>query len=115
MALAVNMVGREGLHHARVDGLLTIGAGFGETPALGLNQLVRLRLPFESRVFVPRGFEEQFYIISKSFDGLVTDIRLDATQFEFDNTSPILRLRFDVTGTPAQIEMWIEAHHSVGR
>lgn len=115
MALVVSMVGDAGLHHARVDGLLTIGAGFGEVAAAGIDQLLRLRLPFESRVFVPAGFEEQFYVLSKSADGLVTDIRLDAQQFEYDSVSPILRLRVDLTGAPAQVEMWLEAHHSVGR
>jgi hypothetical protein len=115
MALSAVLVGREGLAHARVDGLLTVGPDFGEVPAVGLDQLVRLRLPYEPRVYVPVGFEEQFYILSKSIDGLVTDIRLDATQFEYDSVSPILRLRFDLTAAPAQIEMWLEAHHSVGR
>lgn len=115
MALVVSMVGDGGLHHARVDGLLTVGPGFGEVVAVGIDQLLRLRLPFEPRVFVPVDFEQQFYILSKSVDGLVTDIRLDAVQFEYDSVSPILRLRVDLTGAPAQVEVWLEAHHSVGR
>lgn len=115
MALTVNMVGPDGLHHAQSSGLLTLGAGFGEVAGVGPNQLLRLRLPYEARVYTPAGFEEQFYILAKSIDGSVTDIRLDATQFEYDSVSPILRLRVDLTAAPAQVEMWLEAHHSVGR
>lgn len=115
MALTVNMVGPAGLHHANASGTITIGAGFGEVAGVGPNQLMRLRLPYEPRVYNPAGFEEQFYVLVRSTDGLVTDVRLDATQFEYDAISPILRLRVDLTGAPAQVEMWLEAHHSVGR
>lgn len=115
MALAVSMVGDAGLHHAEAHGAITLGSGFGEVAAVGANQLLRLRLPYEPRVYNPAGFEEQFYVLAKSLDGLVTDIRLDAQQFEYDSVSPILRLRVDLTGAPAQVEMWLEAHHSVGR
>lgn len=114
MALSVALVG-QGLHHAVATGSITQGSGFGEVAALGAAQLMRLRLPFESRVYTPEGFERQFYIIAKSEDGNVTAVTLNATPFEYDDTSPIARFDVTITAFPAQMEIWLEAHHSVGR
>lgn len=105
----------DGLHHAIATGEITIGAGFGEVVGLGIGQLMQLRLPFESRVFVPEGFEEQFFILAKSLDGNVGDVRLNAIPFVYDPAGIILRLDVDITAAPANTYMQLEAHHSVGR
>lgn len=114
MALSVAIVG-EGLHHAVASGNITVGGDFGEVPATGIAQPMSLRLPFDSRVYVPEGFEDQFYIIAKSLDGSVSDVRLAPTAFTNDGVSPILHLLVDLTAAPAAMSIWLEAHHSIGR
>lgn len=114
MALSVTII-REGLHHAVANGSVTVGAGFGEVPAIGLAQPMALRLPYDTRVFVPRGFEDQFYVLAKSLDGMVTDVRLAPVVFTYDTVSPILHLLVDLVAAPAVTTIWLEAHHSVGR
>jgi hypothetical protein len=104
-----------GIHHAQALGNVTVGAGSGEVPAIGTNQLMTLPLPFPDRVYLYPGFEDQFYIISKSLDGNVTDVRLDAQQFSYVNGVPSLRLRMDVAAVPASVNILLEAHHSIGR
>lgn len=116
MALTAILVpGNEGVHHAITTGLLTVGPGFGEVPAIGMNQLLRLRLPFMPAFYATRGYEEQFYVIIKSLDGAVTNVVLDPLEFEYDNVSSILRLRVSLTSAPAALQTWLESHHSVGR
>jgi hypothetical protein len=114
MAMTATMV-EGGLHHAVATGSITVGAGFGEVPATGVAQLMRIRLPFDPKVYAVPGFEDQFYVTAKSLDGNVTDIALNATQFEYDSTSPILRLNVTITAAPAACLIWLEAHHSIGR
>jgi hypothetical protein len=119
MTMSVALV-PEGHHHAVALGPITQGAGFGEVAALGVGQLLRLRLPFGStpqtaNTIVMVGFEEQFYVLSKSLDGNVTDVRLNATQFEYDAQGAIIRLDVDIAAFPAEMQIWLEAHHSIGR
>lgn len=106
-------------HHARAAGNLTLGAGDGELPAAGANQLLTLPLPFPPDVVVYTGYADQIYILAKSMDGNVTDIRLDAVPVTttFVNgygLTSTLQLRVDATALPAQVDIWIEAHHSAG-
>lgn len=107
-----------GLLHAVTQGQIDVGLGFGQVPAIGLNQLMQLDLTqtFSRDVRNKVGYAEHVYIISKSLDGNVQDIRLDAVQFLPDsNGDPgILQLRVDLIA-PGQVYMLIEAHHSSGR
>lgn len=106
-----------GIHHAQALGSVVVGPNFGEVPAVGANQLMRLLLPFKKEIYTMPGFQDQVYVIPKSMDGNITDIRLDAVQFETDPTTgaQILRLRADVAAVPASVDIWVEAHHSAGR
>lgn len=114
MALSAAIVG-DGLHHAVASGDITVGAGFGEVPGVGAAQPLDLRLPFEPRVTVPEGFADQFYVMAKSLDGNVTDVRLAPVPFTNDGVSNILHLLVDITAAPAAMTIWLEAHHSIGR
>lgn len=114
MALTATMVGN-GQHHAIATGSITIGGGFGEVAGLGANQLLRIRLPFDPKLYAYPGFEDQFYIVARSLDGNVTDMTVNATGFEYDATSAILRLDVDITAAPAACYLQLEAYHSVGR
>lgn len=116
MTIAAALV-PSGLHHAKALGPITVGPGPGEVPAVGPGQLMILPLPFSDLVYRRSGFENQTYVISKSLDGNVTNIVLDAVQFQYDPITgqPALRLLVDVTAVPAQVDIWIEAHHSAGR
>lgn len=116
MALTAVLV-PDGLHHAVTNGSITVGAGYGQVPAVGVNQLLKLLLPFEREVYNKPGYSEQFYCLVKLTDATVTDVRLDATQFETDPTTgaSVLRLRVDVAADPANVLIWLESHHSTGR
>jgi hypothetical protein len=106
-----------GLHHAKSEGAVIIGNGFGEVSGVGAAQLCRFLLPFEDRVTEPPGFEDQFYVTFKSVDSNISAAALDAQQFETDPTTgrQIVRLRLDVNALPAIVQVIFEAHQSVGR
>ncbi len=118
MALSVALV-PQGLHHAITSGQITVAGvpGYGEVAAVAANQLMKLLLPFQKEVTDKIGYREQFYILAKSFDGSVTDVRLDATEFETDPTTgqSVVRLRVDMAAAPGNVEIWLESHHSAGR
>ncbi len=116
VAVASSLVS-SGLHHVLATGNVTAGSAVGEAAAAVANSLVRIALPFSKPVYVPPGFEDQVFVVSKSNDGNSTDIRLDATPIEYDlNTgAPILRIRIDLLAFPAAVTLWIEANHSTGR
>jgi hypothetical protein len=105
-------------HHALAQGSITAGAGNGEVAGVGANQLMTLVLPFPSYLVRQSSFVDQIYILSKSMDGNVSDIRLDAVPVTIfpNNTLAVatLRLRLDVTALPASVSIWIESHHSAG-
>lgn len=107
-----------GKQHARTTGSINVGPAKGQVPAIGTNQLLLLPLPFSTKDYANdrTAFEAQFYILAKSLDGNVSDIRLDATPFEYaDGVPPNLRLRVDILASPAAVQIELEAHHSVGR
>ena len=116
MALAVSLV-PDGLHHAVTSGTITLGNAYGEVAAVAANQLLKLLLPFEREVINKTGYEEQFYVLTKLIDASVTDVRLDAVEFETDPTTgqSVLRLRVDMAAAPGNVDIWIESHHSTGR
>lgn len=114
MALSAALVA-SGLQHAAATGSITVGAGFGEVAALGVGQLMQIRLPFASKVFNAVGFADQLYVTAKSLDGNVSDVRLNATPVTYDATGAILRLDVDIAAAPASMYILIEAHHSIGR
>lgn len=106
-------------HHALAEGSITAGGGNGEVPGAGANQLMTLLLPFPTKQVILNSFVDQIYVLSKSMDGNVTDIRLDAVPVTISPPdSPVsaatLRLRLDVTALPASVSIWIESHHSAG-
>lgn len=118
MALTTALV-PHGLHHAVTGGSITVNAvpGYGEVAALGANQLLKLLLPFARQVIDKVGYQDQFYTLAKLLDASVTDIRLDATQFETDPATgqSVLRLRVDIVAAPGNVLLWLESHHSTGR
>lgn len=117
MTLAAPTLIANGRHHAQVEGQITVGAGDGEVPAFGANQLMTVDITaFEEVIREYLGFQDQFYIWTQSLDGNVTDIRLDAQEFDLDAQGvPIkLRLRVDITAN-ASIRLLLESHHSAGR
>jgi len=116
MALTVVLVAN-GIAHAKAQGQLTTGSGYGTVPGLGANQLLKLLLPFSKEITNKVGYQDQFYVLAAPLDANVTDIRLDATQFETDPTTgqSVLRLRVDINAEPADVQIWMEAHHSTGR
>lgn len=116
MALNVVLVPL-GLHHAKTEGLLDIGPGYGQVPALGFGELLKLVLPFKEEIRNKVGYKEQMYVLAKSLDGNVSNIRLDAVQFEVDPATDqtVLRLNVDIIAAPASVQIWIESHHSAGR
>lgn len=118
MALTVSLISN-GLHHAVTSGSITVNPvpGYGEVAALGANQLLRLLLPFQRDIIDKVGYQEQFYILAKLINASVTDIRLDAVQFEIDPVTgqSVLRLRVDIVAAPGNVRLEIESHHSTGR
>ncbi len=117
MALPAPTLVQEGLHHAGSEGTVTVGAGNGQVSAIGLNELMILDITaFEYVIREDVGFQEQFYIFTKSLDGLITDVRLDAQEFNLDADGiPIeVRLRVDLTAV-GDLYLLIESHHSAGR
>lgn len=115
MTIAMAMID-SGLHHCKSSGTLTAGAADGEVAAAGANQLLKLTLPFSTKVWNPPGSEDQTYVEFQSLDGNVTNCVLDATQFEVAASGkPVLRLRVDVAALPASVNIQVEDHHSIGR
>ena len=110
-----------GKQHAVSSGTLSAGAANGQIAAAGTNVLLKVALPFDPSVWTcgkdPQGSQDQTYVNFKSLDGLVTNVELDATQFEEDATTgvPLLRLRVDVVSLPAEVEIQVETCHSVSR
>lgn len=118
MAITPTLV-ESGYLHMKVTGDIVLGNNVGEIGALGVNQLLIVSLAaLDRKVYeVNRdGFEDQFYVLAMANDQNCTGIRLDATQFEYTAAGvPRLRLRVDVSAVPANITLWLEAHHSWGR
>lgn len=116
MALNVVLVAN-GLAHAVTQGQIDVGPGYGQVPALGAAQLLKLLLPFSREIVNKVGYQDQFYVLAKSLDGNVTKFALDATQFETDVATgqSVVRLNVDIVAVPASVEIWLEAHHSTGR
>jgi hypothetical protein len=118
MALTVSLV-PDGLHHAVTSGSITVNPvpGYGEVAALGANQLLKLLLPFADKVIDKVGYQEQFYILAKLLDASVSNVMLDAIQFELDPVTgqSVVRLRVDIAVAPGNVLIWLESHHSAGR
>jgi hypothetical protein len=115
MALTAVLV-PDGLHHARIEGTLDVGPGVGQVPAVGLNQLLQIELPFAPKVYVQAGFEEQLYALCGSPDGFVTDIRPDAVPVVYPvGQPPRAQFRVDLTSAPASVKMWLNAEYSASR
>lgn len=118
MALSVSLV-PAGLHHAITSGSITVNPvpGYGEVAALGANQLLKLLLPFAPEIINKPGYQEQFYVTAKLLDASVTNVQLDAQQFETDPLTgqSVLRCRVDLAAVPGNVFMLLESHHSAGR
>lgn len=116
MALSAVLIGN-GYMHAVADGTITVGVGVGQVAGLGLNQLMKLPLPFGRKVYDISGFENQLYSTSKAIDSSISDIRLDATPIEYDPITgqPIARYRVDISAAPAPVLILVESHHTAGR
>jgi len=117
MTLPAPTIVPEGRHYAVAEGTITIGAGNGEVPAFGLNELMIVDITaFEYVLREYVGFQSQFYVFAKSTDGIVTDVRIDAQQFNLDlDGVPVeLRLRVDVPAA-GDLFLLVESHHSTGR
>lgn len=116
MTMAMEMID-SGLHHAKSTGTLSAGAANGQIAAPGANVLLKLTLPFSPKVWNYPGAANQTYVHFRSLDGNVSNVVLDATQFETDVTTgqPVLRLRVDALALPATVECAVEVHHSIGR
>jgi hypothetical protein len=116
MALSVVLV-PNGLAHAITQGQIDVGPGYGQVPAIGAGQLLKLLLPFGQEIINKPGYEDQFYVLPKPLDANSSNYRLDAVQFETDPTTgqSVLRLLVDITAAPADVQIWLETHHSTGR
>jgi len=108
-----------GLHHAVTSGDITVNAvpGYGEVSALGASQLLKLLLPFDREITNKAGYQDQVYVVARLSDASVTNVALDAVQFEQDPVTrqSVLRLRVDIAANPGNLLCWIESHHSTGR
>ncbi len=117
MALPAPTLVPEGRHYACSEGTVTAGVGSGEVPAFGADELMILDITaFEEVIREYVGFRDQFYVFAKNKDGLITDVRLDAQQFNLDAEGiPIeVRLRLDISAA-ADLFLLLESQHSTGR
>lgn len=103
-----------GLHHLVADGTIDVGAGLGQVPAFGNNQLLRIDLSVLPRhVRHAPDFGEQLYVDFLSRDNNLTALAEDATLFEFDSFGDpeILRLRVDIAAASSVFAL-INAQHT---
>ena len=104
------------MHIGKSAGTLSVCAAARLIAPVGASQLLKLTLPFPTKVWNYPGAQDQTYINFRSLDGNVTKVALDATQFETDvDGRPVVRLRVDAVALPATVECLIEVHHSIGR
>lgn len=113
MALPTPSLVGGGLHHMVADGIIDVGAGLGQVPALGNNQLLRLDLSALPRhVRHAPDFGDQLYIDFLCRDNNLTLLGEDAQLFELDarGDPEIVRLRVDIAANSSVFATLIAQH-----
>lgn len=92
-------------------------SGFGVVAAFGAGAAIQFLLPFDVQLYQGQrtAFEAQLYVISKSLDNASTNIELAPVPVLYTAGGvPVLQLLIDIT-SESEIQIWIEAHHTIGR
>jgi hypothetical protein len=114
-----------GRHHAQSTGLLDVGAGEGQVPALGVGQPMTLALTAFAPLQGPPGqggytvldeFEQIYWVFEALSNGVDRIEQDPVTPYTFnaDGVPTLAHFLVDITA-PGTVRCHVEPHHSVGR